>query len=72
MRSVLFLCSMTGLMAGLVSAAPACGGHGDRNTMLVTTAWLAEHLKDPNLVVLAVGDDGDYGKGHIPGSVFVR
>lgn len=59
-------------LSQLAVAAPACGGHGDRNTMLVTTAWLADHLKDPNLVVLAVGQDGDYEKGHIPGSQFVK
>lgn len=56
----------------LANGAPACGGHGDRSTLLVTTAWLAEHLKDPNLVILAVGQDGDYEKGHIPGSLFVK
>jgi thiosulfate/3-mercaptopyruvate sulfurtransferase len=56
----------------LANGAPACGGHGDRNTLLVTTSWLADHLKDPNLVVLGVGQDGDYEKGHIPGSLFVK
>jgi thiosulfate/3-mercaptopyruvate sulfurtransferase len=56
-------------MSGAVAGAP-CGGHGDRSTMLVSTSWLAEHLHDANLVVLAVGDKGDYDKGHIPGSVF--
>src|SRR5215472_4497790 len=55
-----------------LNAAPVCGGHGNRNTMLVTTAWLADHLKDPNLVILGVGQDGDYEKGHIPGSLFVK
>ena len=39
--------------------------------MLVSTAWLAQHLHDPNLVVLAVGDKEDYDKGHIPGSIFL-
>jgi thiosulfate/3-mercaptopyruvate sulfurtransferase len=59
--------------AAPANAAPAaCGGHGDRSTMLVTTGWLAEHLKDPNVVVLAVGDKSDYDKGHIPGSLFVE
>ena len=56
----------------LANGAPACGGHGDRNTLLVTTSWLADHLKDPNLVILGVGQDGDYEKGHIPGSLFVK
>jgi thiosulfate/3-mercaptopyruvate sulfurtransferase len=65
------------LALGMVVAAPvgatpaACGGHGDKNTMLVSTAWLAEHLKDPNVVVLAVGDKSEYDKGHIPGSFYV-
>jgi thiosulfate/3-mercaptopyruvate sulfurtransferase len=55
-----------------VQASPAqCGGHGDKSTMLVSSAWLAEHLKDANLVVLAVGEKGDYDKRHIPGSLFV-
>ncbi|HYX69829.1 MAG TPA: sulfurtransferase [Terriglobales bacterium] len=55
---------------GLCQSAP-CGGHGDRNSMLVSTAWLAEHLHDPKLVVLAVGNKEDYDKGHIPGSIFL-
>lgn len=58
---------------GTASAAPAaCGGHGDRSTMLVSTAWLAEHLKDPNLVILEVGQKSDYDAGHIPGSLFAN
>jgi thiosulfate/3-mercaptopyruvate sulfurtransferase len=53
-------------------ATPAqCGGHGDKNTMLVSTAWLAEHLKDPNVVVIVVWNKGDFDKGHIPGSVYM-
>jgi thiosulfate/3-mercaptopyruvate sulfurtransferase len=56
----------------LANGAPVCGGHGDPNTLLVTTSWLADHLKDPNLVILGVGQDGDYEKGHIPGSLFVK
>jgi thiosulfate/3-mercaptopyruvate sulfurtransferase len=54
-------------------AVPAqCGGHGDKTTMLVTSAWLADHLKDANMVVLAVGSEDDYKKGHIPGSLYVN
>jgi thiosulfate/3-mercaptopyruvate sulfurtransferase len=58
-------------LSQLAHGAPACGGHGDRDTMLVSTTWLAEHLKDPNLVILAVGKDDEYNAGHIPGSQFV-
>lgn len=53
-----------------VRALPApCGGHGDRGTMLVSTSWLAEHLNDPNLIVLTIEDKTEFDKGHIPGSV---
>jgi thiosulfate/3-mercaptopyruvate sulfurtransferase len=65
------------LMAGLVAmphgaAAAACGGHGDRDSLLVSTAWLADHLNDRNLVVLAVGDKAEYDKAHIPGALWVE
>jgi len=58
------------LPAGYAAAA-ACGGHGDRSTLLVSTSWLADHLNDKNVVALAVGQREDYDKGHIPGSLFV-
>ena len=58
-------------LAALPGFAAPCGGHGDRDSMLVSTVWLAEHLHDPNLVVLAVGSKEDYDKGHIPGSIFL-
>jgi thiosulfate/3-mercaptopyruvate sulfurtransferase len=51
-------------------AAPApCGAHGDKNTMLVSTSWLADHLKDPNLVVIVVQSADGFVKAHIPGAV---
>jgi len=41
--------------------------------MLVSTAWLNQHLKDRNLIVLCVGRDRvQFDSGHIPGSRFVR
>ncbi|GAA4243822.1 sulfurtransferase [Dactylosporangium darangshiense] len=51
--------------------APELGAytHPDR---LVTTAWLAEHLDDPGLVVVESDEDVLlYGTGHIPGAVKV-
>jgi thiosulfate/3-mercaptopyruvate sulfurtransferase len=53
------------------AAEPRCGGHGDRGTLLVSTAWLAQHLHDPNLVVLAVGPRADYDQSHIPSALFL-
>jgi thiosulfate/3-mercaptopyruvate sulfurtransferase len=55
-------------MAGAAAAAP-CGGHGDKSTMLVTTTWLADHLRDANLTVLQIGQEADYQKAHIPGAL---
>lgn len=64
--------SMTLMLAGTGWAAdPACGGHGNRSTMLVAPEWLAGRLKDPELVVFAVGQKGEFEQGHIPGAQFL-
>lgn len=39
-----------------------------RPEMLVTTAWLAEHLHDADLVVLCVGSSQSFCGSHIPGA----
>ena len=40
--------------------------------MLVSTKWLAEHLEDPNVVVLHVAEGlNDYKRGHIPGARYL-
>jgi thiosulfate/3-mercaptopyruvate sulfurtransferase len=50
------------------SANPA----GVRLEMLVSTKWLAGHLKDPNVVILHLADNvGDYKRGHIPGARYL-
>lgn len=49
-----------------VPAAPVTAQ--PREALLVSPAWLADHLRDPNLVLLHVGDAGAYAKGHIPGA----
>src|SRR5260370_7449787 len=51
----------------LSAAAPAV-----RSDMLVSTDWLAQHLKDPNIVILQVSRDPTaYDAGHIPGARFL-
>jgi thiosulfate/3-mercaptopyruvate sulfurtransferase len=40
----------------------------NRDSLVVSSAWLASHLGDANLVVLQVGDRADYDKQHIPGA----
>lgn len=39
-----------------------------RARLVVTPAWLAEHLKDPDLVLLHVGNKATYDTGHIAGA----
>jgi thiosulfate/3-mercaptopyruvate sulfurtransferase len=40
--------------------------------MLVSTAWLAQHFNDPNIVILEVSRDHTaYDAGHIPGARFL-
>lgn len=57
------------LAASLALAQPA---PRVRTELLVSTAWLAEHLKDPDLVILHVADTfADYKRGHIPGARFL-
>jgi len=39
-----------------------------RESLLVSPAWLAEHLHDANLVIFHVGVRQEYDAGHIPGA----
>jgi thiosulfate/3-mercaptopyruvate sulfurtransferase len=43
-----------------------------RTSLVVSPAWLAQHIHDPNLVVLHVGDKEGYDAAHIPGARFVQ
>jgi thiosulfate/3-mercaptopyruvate sulfurtransferase len=40
--------------------------------IVVSTDWLAKHLKDPNLVLLHVGAQKEYDAGHIAGARYVK
>ena len=55
--------------AAELDPAPKLGAYAHPER-LVTTAWLAEHLEDPNLVVAESDEDVLlYETGHIPGAV---
>jgi thiosulfate/3-mercaptopyruvate sulfurtransferase len=62
---LLHLC-LSGLL--YMAALPVTAADAD---LLVDANWLNQHLADPDLVLLHVGDDGDYAKAHIPGARFV-
>jgi thiosulfate/3-mercaptopyruvate sulfurtransferase len=64
---------LTAVCITLVPARGAsCGGHGDRASLTVSASWLAEHLQDPKLVILGIGQKADYDQAHIPGSLFLE
>lgn len=64
------LVSSTGAGAGEHAAVNVAGA--GREPMLVTVDWLGEHLHDPSLVLLQIGEKKDYDKGHIPGAQFLE
>lgn len=47
---------------------PVTAAINPRDDLLVSTAWLAKHLADPNLVLLHVGDPREYPAEHIAGA----
>jgi thiosulfate/3-mercaptopyruvate sulfurtransferase len=72
LRSIVFPVACA-VAAGAALPAPARAQQGatsPRASLVVTTAWLAQHLQDPSLVLLHVGDKEDYDARHIPGARF--
>ena len=64
----LFACAL----AAVPRALPAQMALAPSAPIVVSTEWLAGHLKDPNLVLLHVGEKAEYDAGHIPGARYVR
>ena len=63
------------LLAGaalFLSAGDAASARKDSNALLVSTAWLGEHINDRGLVIISVGSRASYDAGHIPGARFVE
>jgi thiosulfate/3-mercaptopyruvate sulfurtransferase len=52
-----------------IQASPGCDAGAQQ---LVSRAWLAAHLDDPDLRIIEVSaapDDAEYRQGHIPGAL---
>jgi thiosulfate/3-mercaptopyruvate sulfurtransferase len=59
------------LGVGSVSPGPAAQQRPD-TSLVVTTEWLARHVDDPSVVLLAVEHDYDsYKRGHLPGARYL-
>jgi thiosulfate/3-mercaptopyruvate sulfurtransferase len=67
------LCAGVVLLAASSTTVHASPGQGTVHPeMIVSGQWLAEHLNDPKVVVLHVGDKrSEYDGGHIPGARFL-
>ena len=60
------------IAAVLCTISPRTIVAADEAPILVTTAWLSEHLNDPDMVVLNVAQNArSYRNGHIPGARFL-
>jgi thiosulfate/3-mercaptopyruvate sulfurtransferase len=70
---LLFAALMTpALAAQSTPAKPSSSNDGVRSDMLVSTQWLSQHLKDPNVVIIHLADGLlDYKRGHIPGAHYL-
>lgn len=57
-------------LVGLALAA-AAGAQSPRDALLVSPAWVAEHIHDANTIILHVGDPKQYPAKHLPGARFI-
>jgi thiosulfate/3-mercaptopyruvate sulfurtransferase len=67
MRKLSFISSLA-----TIAIASAAIAQSPRDSLVVSTAWLAQHLGDSNLVVLHLGDKAEYDAKHIPGARYVQ
>lgn len=70
--TALFLLLLLSTVASAQEKSANAPAAAQREPMLVTGDWLADHLKDPSLVLLQIGDKKDYEKGHVPGAQFLE
>jgi thiosulfate/3-mercaptopyruvate sulfurtransferase len=70
--ALLLLLSLAGSRSNAQEKAAANPAIALREPMLVTVDWLADHLNDPSLVLLQIGERKDYDRGHIPGAQFLE
>jgi thiosulfate/3-mercaptopyruvate sulfurtransferase len=71
-RSLLPLLMLIGLAAAFQADAQKKPKLDIRKSLIVSTGWLAQHLKDDSLVLLQVGEKDEYTAAHIPGAQFIQ
>jgi thiosulfate/3-mercaptopyruvate sulfurtransferase len=72
-RTKTFLLLVSLFAAALQSPPAGPDALHTRSEMLVNTAWLSDHLHDPNLIIVCVAANDDFcTAGHIPGARLLR
>jgi thiosulfate/3-mercaptopyruvate sulfurtransferase len=62
----------TSVFLALATVSAARPNDKVNESMIVSTDWLAKHLKDDSLVLLQVGDKKEYDAAHIPRAQFIQ
>ena len=74
MLSIIAACSLMSSVSLPASGTPkgSAGSGPAHPELVVSTQWLADHLADPNLVIVHIGhDNDDYKAAHIPGARYL-
>jgi thiosulfate/3-mercaptopyruvate sulfurtransferase len=72
MRQTLYRLLVMFTVSAVILVSAYQGRAKVRDSMIVTTDWLAKHLNDPSLVLLHVGDKKEFDAAHIPGAQFIQ
>ena len=67
-----FFFALVILVAALAMQSTSYAQGKVRNSMIVSTEWLAQHLNHDSLVLLQVGDKKEYDAAHIPGAQYIQ
>lgn len=63
---------LTVLVASQAGSGRPSNKDSVRDSMIVSTTWLASHLGDNSLILFQVGDRKEYDSEHIPGARFIQ
>jgi thiosulfate/3-mercaptopyruvate sulfurtransferase len=69
------LLQLIAVAAGLILASAGFAQSSKsrvRESMIVSTDWLAKHLNDDSLVLLQIGEKKEYDEAHIPGAQIIQ
>src|SRR5580692_12342719 len=70
--SIVAGCLLVSFVSPAASEPPKGSTGAGHPELVVSTQWLADHLADPNLVIVHIGhDEDDYKAAHIPGARYL-